>query len=513
MSTSRDLSAEGERLATIAEAEAKRGSRSSPTVHPRGGASLRFGLRRFGVTNPAFPFLFRDRSAAAYSLLNTRAIRGFNFHRPGESVNMRLAAGDGNVGIGLINRMILAELVKVFLLALTALTGLFVVAGLIQEATEYGLSPMQIIAALPLMIPNMLPYTIPATTLFATCVVYARLAADNEVLVLRSVGANIYHLLGPAIGFGLLTTLTTAALYYDPIPSSQRALRDQFLGDAEGVVLRLIQRDGGLKQGNLDYVVFVREVHDADLLDVVVKRRKPDRSGFTEIAWAKRARLSVAYRPIDPATEPSPYLPSGARHELIVRMYQCIVIAENGEASATADYIEFVTPLPDAIFGKDVSRRPSAQTWKELFHYRGEALRARAVLGRRLQELESDAQQAKEPDAKRIRDETVITRGQLGALTHLIRGIDAELQMRPVVAFSCLCFALVGCPAGIGANRREYLGVFVVCFLPIVFCYYPILTGCYKLAIEGKLPPTTTWTANAVVALTALFLIRWLMKR
>ena len=417
------------------------------------------------------------------------------------------------MGIDIINRMILAELVKVFLIALTALTGLFVVAGLIQEATERGLSPMQLIVALPLMIPSTLPYTIPATTLFATCVVYARLAADNEVLVLRSIGANIYHLLAPAIGFGLLTTLLTAALYYDPIPRSQRLLRDQVIDDAEGVILRLIQRDGGLKQGNLDYVVFVREVHDADLLDVVVKTRKPDRSGFNEIAWAKRARLSVAYRPIDSAKETSPYLSSGGSYELIVQMYHCNVIAENGEASGTIDYVEFVTPLPDAIFGKDVTRRPAAQTWKELFHYRGEALHARAALGRRVQELESDAQQAKEPDAKRIRDETVITRGRLGALSHLIRAIDAEMQMRPVVALSCLCFALVGCPAGIGASRREYLGVFVVCFLPIVLLYYPILSACYKLAVGGKLPPTTTWAANAGAALTALFLIRWLMKR
>src|SRR5262249_36103515 len=84
----------------------------------------------------------------------------------------------------LINRMILAELLKVFLLALTALTGLFLLAGLIQEAAQRGLSPGQVLLAIPLLIPNTLPYTIPATTLFATCVVYGRMAHDNEVLVL-----------------------------------------------------------------------------------------------------------------------------------------------------------------------------------------------------------------------------------------------------------------------------------------------------------------------------------------
>ena len=36
----------------------------------------------------------------------------------------------------IINRLILIELVKVFLMALTGLTGLFLIAGLIQEAAQ-----------------------------------------------------------------------------------------------------------------------------------------------------------------------------------------------------------------------------------------------------------------------------------------------------------------------------------------------------------------------------------------
>ena len=75
----------------------------------------------------------------------------------------------------ILNRLIFWELVKVFLLALGTLTGLFVMAGLIQQASQLGLSPAQVIAAIPLFVPSTLPYTIPATTLFASCVVYGRL--------------------------------------------------------------------------------------------------------------------------------------------------------------------------------------------------------------------------------------------------------------------------------------------------------------------------------------------------
>src|SRR5947209_4058722 len=81
-------------------------------------------------------------------------------------------------------RMILWELAKVLVMALVCITGILLMAGIIAEASQQGLGPAQIFAAIPLLIPSTLPYTIPATTLFAACVVYGRLAADNEILAI-----------------------------------------------------------------------------------------------------------------------------------------------------------------------------------------------------------------------------------------------------------------------------------------------------------------------------------------
>src|SRR5262245_21684869 len=189
--------------------------------------------------------------------------------------------------------MILAELVKVFLMSLIALTGMFLLAGLIQEATQKGLSPGQILTIIPLIIPNTLPFTIPATTLFATCVVYGRMSADNEVLVLRAAGVNIYHLLWPALILGLGTTAVTAALYYDTIPRSQRLRQAQLANEAENILYGVIKREGGLKQANLDFFLYVRDVQGRDLIDVVVKKRGKDKKGFEMVARAQTARLRV----------------------------------------------------------------------------------------------------------------------------------------------------------------------------------------------------------------------------
>src|ERR1700687_1493858 len=120
--------------------------------------------------------------------------------------------------------MILGELLKVFLLSVTALTGLLLLAGIFQEASKNGLSPTQILAIIPLLIPSTLPYTLPATTLFATCVVYGRLSHDNEILAIKAAGVNIMRVVSPGLLLGLAMSGTTAGLYYDLIPRTHHML-------------------------------------------------------------------------------------------------------------------------------------------------------------------------------------------------------------------------------------------------------------------------------------------------
>ena len=98
-----------------------------------------------------------------------------------------------------LNRMIFWELVRVFLLSLGTLTGLFLIVGLIQQASQLGLTLAQILRAIPLFVPSTLPLTIPATTLFASCVVYGRLAHDNEVIALKAAGVHLFGIVKPGL--------------------------------------------------------------------------------------------------------------------------------------------------------------------------------------------------------------------------------------------------------------------------------------------------------------------------
>ena len=134
---------------------------------------------------------------------------------------------------GILSRSILLELLRIFGLCLLAITGILVLAGIVPEASQQGLTPLQALAAIPLLIPNMLPFAIPATTLFATCVVYGRLSHDNEILALKSAGVNILRITWPALLLGLVMSALTMGLFYQLIPSTYFMMWAQALNDIE----------------------------------------------------------------------------------------------------------------------------------------------------------------------------------------------------------------------------------------------------------------------------------------
>src|SRR5579859_2843891 len=138
--------------------------------------------------------------------------------------------------------MIFWELVKVFTLSLIGINGIMLMGGIVAEASRNGLSLMQILTAIPLLIPSLLPYTVPATTLFATCVVYGRLSHDNEILAIRAAGINLSFVLKPALFLGLSTGMATFALYHSLIPYTHLLLRSMVLKDVESLIYSFLKR-------------------------------------------------------------------------------------------------------------------------------------------------------------------------------------------------------------------------------------------------------------------------------
>src|SRR5207248_3318795 len=190
------------------------------------------------------------------------------------------------------------ELARVFFLALLALTGMLVLGGVVAEATQRGLAPMQLLMAIPLLVPSTLPYTLPATTLFATCVVYGRLAHDNEILALKAAGIHLWHVIWPAMFLGLATSALTFVLSLDVIPSSHHLLRTMFIGNVEELLYNILKREGCIRHSKIDYTIYVQRVQGRKLLEALFmhrdtksKRLDSKEQLYDVIAWAREAEL------------------------------------------------------------------------------------------------------------------------------------------------------------------------------------------------------------------------------
>lgn len=107
-------------------------------------------------------------------------------------------------------KYIFRDLLRIFLMTSGALAGIMSFGGLLRPLTEHGLDAGQAAKMLSYFMPAMMTYSLPIAALFATTVVYGRLAADNEITAMRAAGISFSPVLGigmPALVLGLMVSL------------------------------------------------------------------------------------------------------------------------------------------------------------------------------------------------------------------------------------------------------------------------------------------------------------------
>lgn len=395
---------------------------------------------------------------------------------------------------GTIQRMILWELFKVFSLSWFSLTGLFLMAGLVAEATQQGLSPGQIISIIPFIIPSTLPYTLPTTTLFATCMIYGRLAADNEVLALKAAGVHLGHIITPAIILGGAVSVGTYILYLDIIPYTHHELRSRVLRDVEEFMYSMLRRDGVIRHGKINYTIYVKKVEDRKLIDAIFMKRDPKTGLYEAVARAREAEIRVDR--------------AGGKGQILVHMRHCHIAALGNDDGYVQ---ERIWPVELTDFLDTKKWRAADMTWSELFVFREnfqiDADRYHATFG----DLTQKIQRGEGTDA----DKKAAEKAEVNWRHHqnLVYAIDAEFHLRPALTLGCLCFVLVGCPVGVWFSKSDYLSAFITCFLPIVTLYYPLLLCGINFAKTATVPPVLAiWPANTLMLLIAWALF-WRLLR
>lgn len=394
---------------------------------------------------------------------------------------------------GILFRMVLVELFRVFIIALVAITGILLMAGIVAEASQHGLTPSQILTAIPLLIPSTLPYTIPATTLFAVCVVYGRLSQDNEILAIRAAGINVFSVVSPGLVLGTAMSLVTMVLYFQVIPVTHAMLRAMVFQDAEELLYSMLAKQGNLTHSNLPYAMFVKGVQGRKLVHPTFKRR--DGKGDIDlVAQAREADLRVNL----------------AKRQLLIHMRHGTASFQDGSQGYFEDRV-WEVPLPSNL-NSEANRRARDMTWQEITEKRAEFTASANKYQNEIEEVQKQAKEAPEKNAA-FEEHLGHLRNKLKFEKQQVLFLDVELLMRPALSLGCLGFILVGAPVGVWFSKSDYLSAFISCFLPIVIIYYPLMLCGTGMAKEGKIDPfMLVWGADCMMAVVGLFFL-WRLCR
>lgn len=394
--------------------------------------------------------------------------------------------------IRLLTRYVLFDLLKVFFLALTGLTALIILVGVVQEAAKQGLGLGPILRLIPYLLPEALRFAVPGTLLLAVSCVYGRMSAFNEVVALKSLGISPMVLIWPALAVG-------AALSFLGVWLNDLAVTWGRAGVRRVVVESVEQIAYGMLQTQRSY--------STDEMSMNVKG--------TDGRMLLMPTLSLA------ATEGKPGVTITAQRAefrsdpdagtFTIRFYDAVIDVGNRGGVVWPGVYEHVVALSEFSRKGDrsgsPSNRPLAEIPTDISNQERyiDQLKQQAAAAAAFHLMAGDLPRLVGPEWRG-------RRGRLeGAYERLYR-LRGEPHRRWAAGFACLSFVLVGSVMAIRRRNGDFLTSFFLCFLPILLAYYPLLIYAIGRVKHGALPPYSAWLGNLVLLAWGLWMLRKVLR-
>jgi len=388
---------------------------------------------------------------------------------------------------------VLSELIKVFLIALAAMTALMVVAGVAQEAIRQGLGPGPIARLIPYILPNALRFAVPGTMLFAACTLYGRMTASNEVVALKALGISPATVLWPALVLSFLISLVAVWLNDVAVSWGRVGVQRVVVNSVEEIAYGMLRTQRSYSSPR--FAINVKRVDGRTLVRPIVSiRGKGDDPSVT--ITAEKAELRA-----DPRSS-----------TLSILMTNGVVDVGGRISFVFPGVEERVIPLTEAS-RKGGHRSPSHFALREI---PDEITRQRAEIAGLEETLAADAAfqiMTGEFDQLENQQWQSRDRQRREALTRLHR-LQTEPWRRWANGFSCFFFVLVGAPLAMSSRHSEFhfLNSFFFTFLPILLIYYPLMAYGVDRAKSGAMPSYSVWLGNAILLAWGYWLYRKAMR-
>lgn len=200
------------------------------------------------------------------------------------------------------------DLVKYFLLAAVALSAIMSFGGLLKPLTKQGLEVAQVGWMLIYLMPAMMTYSLPIAALFATTMIYGRLAADNELTACRASGISYLSMTTPALLLGLTVAIISLLFLCFIVPLFTLQVERVLYSNIAQLVAHQIQREHTVPFRDVTIYADAALLHDAPPGDeevqvvqlinptvVTLERINPDNPDFRRPRDFHTARQATAF--------------------------------------------------------------------------------------------------------------------------------------------------------------------------------------------------------------------------
>ncbi len=371
-----------------------------------------------------------------------------------------------------LDRYLLAELAPPFfggLLVMTLILLLDRLFDLMEMIFRKGLSVGTVAEVFGLSLPFMLALTVPMAVLIAVLVTFGRLAADFEILALKSLGVSTLRILRAPLAAAVVVFGIMAVFNNTVLPEANHKLKNLLIDIAQkkptvSLEERVFNRLG-------DQLLYIGRKDDRTnrIYDVLLEEKTPE--GVRTI-FADSGRMG------------------GKKDEyLILDLYHGEVHEAPRETTGTPVYriVRFqkqrvVIPINSKLVHRDRSFRTD---------------REMNVL-----QLLAEVRRTQESIKHLPRKDPVALKFKRRRISQLW----VEIHKKFSIPFAAIVFVLLGAPLAMRMRRGGYGTAFGIAFL-IFTVYYIFLIGGEELADRALVPAGSVWFPNLLLGAIGVYLL------
>ena len=348
------------------------------------------------------------------------------------------------MSINIIDRYILRELIKIFLITVGTLTTVLYLDKFLfiaENIVNRGVSILEVFLIMIYISPSYLALTVPISVLVASVATFNQFSASNEWVAMKSCHLSFMQTMRPVLIFSVFTYIVAVIIMVYALPWGNYAYKQKTYEIIKN------RADINIKPNILNY----------DFKDLVILAKKREKKfQFRDILLA------------DTTQSKSPK---------IITANQAIILPNIGTIHELGDKLSEYQTIYFDTYELNLSLSDTARLEKE------------ALVGHRELSINLLLKQIKDFENK-------------GLPTFAAK---VELSKKFAIPFTCLLFGLLGAPLGIHSSRGGKSGSFATSIM-VILLYYMGLIFAQNMGKSGQVEPySSIWVPNIIVLFVIVY--------